>query len=203
MVEADAALEAKFKKLGFTVLPNIPLPITGAAMLPNWPSEATSLEAGNPGAIGVLAIGANNAQAVEALRSSGYQGVLFGNEAATDDQLTPAGAAANGFIYAVDYSPCLASKYASSKTFTQIVQRAYPGTTPNGYNATGWDAMYEMATAISLSHSATRAGVEKGLLLEQKSKAGFNGTLGPEHMVDRDTTGAGVRPSAFTRRRRA
>jgi branched-chain amino acid transport system substrate-binding protein len=192
LVEADAELEAKFKALGFTVLPNIPLAITGAATPPNWPAEATSLEAGNPSAIGVLAIGANNSQAVTALRNSGYKGVLFGNEAATDGQLIPAGAAANGFVYAVDYSPCLAKKYASSRTFTNIVTRSYPGTTPNGYNATGWDAMYEMATAISLSGSATRAGVEQGLLLEQKSKAGFNGTLGPEHMTGRDTTGPGV-----------
>ncbi len=192
LVEADAELEAKFKALGFTVLPNIPLAISGAPTPPNWQAEATALEAGSPGAIGILAIGASNSQAVEALRNSGYNGVLFGNEAATDGQLVPAGQAANGFVYAVDYSPCLASKYPSSATFTKIIERSYPSTTPNGYNATGWDAMYEMATAISLSHSATRAGIEQGLILEQKSKAGFNGTLGPEHLTGRDTTGPGV-----------
>jgi len=192
LVEADAELEAKFKALGFTVLPNIPLAISGAPTPPNWQAEATALEAGSPGAIGILAIGASNSQAVEALRNSGYNGVLFGNEAATDGQLVPAGTAANGFVYAVDYSPCLASKYPSSATFTKIIERSYPSTTPNGYNATGWDAMYEMATAISLSHSATRAGIEQGLTLEQKSKAGFNGTLGPEHLTGRDTTGPGV-----------
>jgi branched-chain amino acid transport system substrate-binding protein len=192
LVQADAELETKFKALGFTVLPNIPLAISGAPTPPNWPAEATALEAGNPGAIGVLVIGANNSEAVEALRNSGYKGILFGEEAATDGQLIPAGAAANGFIYAVDYSPCLAKKYSSSKTFTNIVTRSYPGTTPNGYNATGWDAMYEMATAIADAHSATRAGIEKGLDLEQKSKSGFNGTLGPEHLTGRDTTGPGV-----------
>ena len=49
LVEADAELKTKFKALGFTVLPNIPLAITGAPTPPNWQAEATALRGRQPG----------------------------------------------------------------------------------------------------------------------------------------------------------
>jgi len=117
LLQIEQLYAAKFQALGYTVLPAIGVPISGAATPPNWPAEATALEAGNPGAIGVIVIGANNAASINALRNSGYKGVLFGNEAATNGQLIPAGQNANGFIYPIDYNPCL--KYPSSKAFTR------------------------------------------------------------------------------------
>lgn len=188
LVQAAAQMTKKFEALGVKVLGTVGTPITTT----DFSSLATKLSAGNPGAIGLLLIGTANPAAVTALRNSGYKGVLFGNEAATNGSLKPAGAAADGFIYSVDYNPGLT--FPSAVTFTKLFQSKYPSQVPNGYNATGYDAMNEFAHAIALSGDASRAGVQKGMQMLVKS-GGLNGAIGPEKFTgtgNRDLSVAGT-----------
>ncbi len=188
LVQAAAQMTKKFESLGVKVLGTIGTPITTT----DFSSLATKLSAGNPGAIGLLLIGTANPAAVTALRNTGYKGVLFGNEAATNGSLKPAGAAADGFIYAVDYNPGLT--FPSAVTFTKLFQSKYPSQIPNGYNATGYDAMNEFAHAIALSGDASRAGVQKGMQMLMKT-GGLNGAIGPEKFTgtgNRDLSVAGT-----------
>jgi branched-chain amino acid transport system substrate-binding protein len=189
LVEANALFVKKFQSLGTKVLGTIGIPSTTT----DFASLATKLEAGNPGSIGLLVIGAANPSAVTALRNSGYKGQIWGEEAATDGSLKPAGAAANGFTYAVDYNPGLT--FPSAKAFTALWLKAHPGTVPNGYDATGYDAMNVFVHAIALSGNATRAGVQQGLEMLTKSTAAIDGALGPEHFTgvnNHDLTAAGA-----------
>jgi branched-chain amino acid transport system substrate-binding protein len=188
LVQAAAQLTKKFESLGVKVLGTVGVPITTT----DFSSLATKLSAGNPGAIGLLLIGTANPAAVTAVRTGGYKGVLFGNEAATNGSLKPAGAAADGFIYAVDYNPGLT--FPSAVTFTKLFQSKYPSQVPNGYNATGYDAMNEFAHAIALSGDASRAGVQKGMQMLMKT-GGLNGAIGPEKFTgtgNRDLSVAGT-----------
>ena len=188
LVQAAAQISKKFQSLGVKVLGVIGVPITTT----DFSSLATKLSAGNPGAIGLLLIGTANPAAVTAVRNGGYKGVLFGNEAATNGSLKPAGAAADGFVYAVDYNPGLT--FPSAVAFTKLFQSKYPGQIPNGYNATGYDAMNEFAHAIELSGDASRAGVQKGMQMLIKT-GGLNGAIGPEKFTgtgNRDLSVAGT-----------
>ena len=188
LVQAAAQMTKKFEALGVKVLGTIGTPITTT----DFSSLATKLESGNPGAIGLLLIGTANPAAVTALRNTGYKGVLFGNEAATNGSLKPAGAAADGFIYSVDYNPGLT--FPSAVAFTKLFTSKYPGQVPNGYNATGYDAMNEFAHAIALSGDASRSGVQKGMQMLIKS-GGLNGAIGPEKFTgtgNRDLSVAGT-----------
>jgi len=186
--EAAQQMAAKFKALGVKVLSVAGVPGTTT----DFSSIATKLEAGNPGAIGLLLIGTANPAAITAVRNTGYKGLLFGNEAATNGSLKPAGSLANGFIYSVDYNPGLT--FPSAVAFTKLFEANYPGQTPDGYDATGYDAMNEFAHAIALSGSATRAGVQAGM---QKliASGGLNGAIGPEKFTgvgNRDLSVAGT-----------
>jgi branched-chain amino acid transport system substrate-binding protein len=189
LVEANQEMVTKFGALGVKVLGTIGVPSTTT----DFSSLATKLESGNPGAIGLLVIGAANPAAVTALRNSGYKGVLFGEEAATDGSLKPAGKLANGLIYAVDYNPGLT--FPSAVAFTKLWLSKHPGTTPNGYNATGYDSMNTLVHAIALSGSATRAGVQKGMEMLTSGGKVIEGALGPEKFSgvnNHDLTGAGA-----------
>jgi len=188
LVEAAAEMTKKFQSLGVKSLGTIGTPITTT----DFSALASKLTAGNPGAIGLLLIGTPTVAAVTAVRNAGYKGVLFGNEAATNGTLKAAGAAADNFIYAVDYNPAL--KFPSAVKFTKLFKSANPGQIPNGYNATGYDAMNEFAHAIALSGSASRAGVLKGMQMLTKG-SGLNGAIGPEKFTGpghRDLSVAGT-----------
>ncbi len=188
LVEAEQEMAKKFQSLGVNVLGSVGVPITTT----DFSSLASKLTAGNPGAIGLLLIGTANPAAVTAVRNSGYKGILFGNEAATNGSLKSAGAGANGFIYSVDYNPGLT--FPSAVAFTKKFEATYPGQTPNGYNATGYDAMNEFAHAIAISGSASPSGVQAGM---QKliASSGLNGAIGPEKFTgvgNRDLSVAGA-----------
>lgn len=188
LVQASQQISKKFESLGVKVLGTIGTPITTT----DFGALASKLETGNPGAIGLLLIGTANPAAVTALRNSGYKGVLFGNEAATNGSLKPAGTAADGFLYAVDYNPGLT--FPSAQAFTKLFESKNPGTVPNGYNATGYDAVNEFAHAIALSGDASRDGVQKGMQMLVKT-GGIHGAIGPEKFTgvgNRDVSVAGV-----------
>lgn len=188
LVEATKQLEKKFASLGVKTLGTVGVPITTT----DFGSIATKLEAGNPGSIGIMVIGAANSSAISALRDSGYKGVIWAEEAATNGALSAAGQKAKGTVYTVDYNPGL--KFPSARKFTKLFKADNPGKTPNGYNATGYDAINELAHAIALSGDASRDGVQKGMQMLVKS-GGVNGAIGPEKFTgtgNRDLSVAGT-----------
>jgi len=186
--EATKLMPAWFSKLGIKIGTSIGIPSTTT----DFSAIATKLQSGNPQAIGLLVVGPAIGSLATALRTDGYKGQLFADQSATAGSLTPAGAAANGILYAVQYHPDLT--YPSSKQFTALFKAAYPKVVPTGYAATGYDAMSAFADAVAKSGSATRAGVLKGMQ-EVASSGGFQGSSGPTRFVapdGRDVTVGGV-----------
>ena len=136
--EAKMLLPQWFKQLGIKVGAVIGVPTATT----DFSSIATRLEAGNPGAIGEMDVGPALPNLAKALRDSGYKGQIFTDQASTAGGIAPAGKAANGIFYTVQYHPDF--PYKSSKTFTKAFKAAYPGVVPTGYAATGYDGIIEL-----------------------------------------------------------
>jgi branched-chain amino acid transport system substrate-binding protein len=177
-----------FKQAGIDLQDNIGIP----SATTDFSSITSKLTSGNPDAIGLMLVGTPIPSLVKALRTAGYKGQLFGNSAATAGTVAPAGAAADGFLYAVDYTQDL--KSPSSQKFVQAFKAKYPKNTPYGYNATGYDAIQFIAAAIKASGDASREGVLKGAQ-EVSSSGNFEGAVGPAKFTDpdhRDLAAAGA-----------
>jgi branched-chain amino acid transport system substrate-binding protein len=170
-----------FEQVGITPGENIGIPTATT----DFGSVTTKLMSGNPDAIGLMLVGAPIASAVKALRTAGYEGIIFSNSAATAGSLKPAGKAAEGVFYAVDFTEDLAEQYPSSKQFVDAYKKANPDLVPYGYNASGYDAVKFLAEAIKASGDASREGVLKGM--QQISQgSGFDGAVGPVKFTDPD-----------------
>ncbi len=186
--ESTKLLPEWTKKLGISIGTSVGIPSTTT----EFSSIVTKLETGKPEAIGVNMIGPAIASIASALRTSGYKGTIFCDQSATAGSLKPGGSAANGIIYGVLYSPEMS--FPSSKEFTKLYEESFPGEKPQGYDATGYDAMTAFADAIAKSGSDTREGVLKGMqeLTVAGSFDGGSGPLkftGPEH---REVSGPGA-----------
>lgn len=141
----------------------------------NVASLASKIAGENPGAVGLMVIGPQNPDLITALRNDGYKGIIFGETAMQAGALKPAGALANGVVYPMDYTPDLT--YPTSQAFTKAFEAANPGTTPNAYDAEGYDTMTFLANAIKDAPAATRAGLLKGMAAV--AAKGFDGAVGP------------------------
>ncbi len=141
----------------------------------NVASLASKIAGENPGAVGLMVIGPQNPDLITALRNDGYKGIIFGETAMQAGALKPAGALANGVVYPMDYTPSLT--YPTSQAFTKAFEAAYPGTTPNAYDAEGYDTMTFLANAIKDAPAVTRAGLLKGMAAV--AAKGFSGAVGP------------------------
>lgn len=172
-------LPAGFKQLGIPVNQNVGIPTATT----DFSSLTSKLTAGNPGAIGLMLVGAPIPALVKALRTAGYRGLIFADSAATAGTLVPAGAAADGVIYALDYTQQL--DYPSSKAFTALYKKANPSLVPYGYNGSGYDAVRFLARAIRASGDASRDGVLKGMQMVASS-GGFDGAAGPTRFTTPD-----------------
>jgi branched-chain amino acid transport system substrate-binding protein len=188
--EAKDLLPKWFKQLGVKVGSVIGVPTATT----DFSSIATRLESGNPGAIGEMDVGPALPDLAKALRDSGYKGQIFTDQASTAGGIAPAGKDADGIFYTVQYHPDF--PYPKSKAFTKAFTKAYPGVVPTGYAATGYDAIIELATAISKSGSgtATRATILKGMQALGQTGT-FQSASGPLKFVDpdsRDVAGGGA-----------
>jgi branched-chain amino acid transport system substrate-binding protein len=177
-----------FKQVGIQVQGNTGIP----SATTDFSSLVSKLTAGNPDAIGIMLVGTPIPSLTKALRTAGYKGVLFGNSASTAGSLAPAGSAATGFLYSVDYTQDL--DFPSSQKFVAAYKAKYPDLPAYGYNATGYDAVKFIAQAIKASGDASRDGVLKGA--QQVASSGkFEGAVGPAKFTDpdhRDIAAAGA-----------
>ncbi len=170
-----------FEKVGIDLQDNIGIPTTTT----DFSSLTTKLASGDPDAIGLMLVGAAFPALTKSLRNAGYEGLLFGDSAATAGTLAPAGDAAEGFIYAVDFTEDLAAEFPSSKAFVDAYKKANPKLTPYGYNASGYDAVKFLAEAIKASGDASREGILEGMK-KVSSGGGFDGAVGPVKFTDPD-----------------
>lgn len=170
-----------FEKVGIEVQDNIGIPTTTT----DFSALTTKLTSGNPDAVGLMLVGAAFPALTKSLRTAGYEGLLFGDSAATAGTLAPAGKAADGFIYAVDFTEDLAKEFPSSQKFVDAYKKENPKLTPYGYNASGYDAVKFLAEAIKASGDASREGVLEGMQ-QVSSKGGFDGAVGPVTFTDPD-----------------
>lgn len=169
------------EQIGATVGENIGIPTTTT----DFASVVTKLQSGNPDAIGIMLVGAGIPSVVKGLRTAGYEGPIFSNSSATAGSLAPAGKAADGVFYGVDFTEDLAKEYPSSKQFVDAYKKEYPDAPAYGYNASGYDAVKFLAEAIKASGDASREGILKGM--QQVSQGGgFDGAVGPVKFTDPD-----------------
>lgn len=178
---AKRLLADGFEEVGIELQDNIGVPTATT----DFQSLVTKLMDGDPDAIGVLLVGAPIPSLVKALRTAGYEGQIFSNSAATAGSLAPAGKAADGVFYAVDFTADLAKEYPSSQAFVDAYEKENPKLTPYGYNASGYDAVKFLAEAIAASGDASREGVLKGMQ-QVASGEGFEGAVGPVRFTDPD-----------------
>lgn len=172
-------LPDSLKKAGISVQDNIGIP----SATTDFASIVSKLTSGNPDAIGLMLVGSPIPSLTKALRTAGYKGQLFGDSASTAGTLAPAGAAADGFFYAVDYTQDL--DFPSSKAFVKAYKAKHPKLAPYGYNASAYDAVKFLALSIKASGDASRDGVLKGMQ-KVASGGGFDGAVGPIKFVDPD-----------------
>lgn len=131
------------------------------------------LLAAAPEAVVVLAVGAQNAALVSALRRAGFHGAIMGNVGMTAGALKAAGAEADGVVYAINYAAD--SPTQSSKTFSEAFTKAN-AVAPNAFNADGYDAMQFILLALRQAKSADRADVRDAL--RGVAAKGFPGAQG-------------------------
>jgi branched-chain amino acid transport system substrate-binding protein len=178
---SEELMPEAFDRLGIELQQNTGIPTTTT----DFSSLVTKLTSGNPDAIGMMLVGAGFPGLIKALDNAGYKGLLFGDSAATAGTLAPAGAAADGFVYAVDFTEDLADEFPSSKSFVEAYKKAYPDAPAYGYNATGYDAVKFVAEAIKASGDASREGVLEGMQ-KVAGGGGFDGAVGPLKLTDPD-----------------
>jgi branched-chain amino acid transport system substrate-binding protein len=148
----------------------------------DFSSLVTRLRAANPGAIGISVIGPQNSTLVSQLRQQGYTGTIFGDLGFSGGTLQGAGPAANGVVFATDFSPFV--DFPSSKTFVDAWKAANGGKDPQNFNSEGYDAMWFVARAIKEGQTVDRASLRNAM--ERLAGAGFDGAAGPIKFNGRD-----------------
>jgi branched-chain amino acid transport system substrate-binding protein len=141
----------------------------------------------NPDSIGVLPSGADAANIITQLNRQGYTGALFGQAGLNAAILKPAGAAADGTVWAASFSA--GSTTPSSKKFTDAFTAA-KGAAPDNFNAESYDGVWLAARAIKDAGSSDRAKVQASLV--KLTQQGMDGAMGHVTFENRDARLDGV-----------
>jgi branched-chain amino acid transport system substrate-binding protein len=168
---------------GFTILSSVSVQATTT----DFSVVVSKIVSAHPDAVDVLVLGAQNPEAMIALRQAGYNGVIVGQTGAGAGALLPAGSAGAGMVWATDYSE--QSTDPSMQAFTKAFQAKY-NKTPVNYDANGYDAAWMLARAIKAAGKYDRASVQQGLV--DVAKTGFAGATGNITFSDNDARVPGV-----------
>jgi branched-chain amino acid transport system substrate-binding protein len=140
-----------------------------------------------PDAVGTALLGAQYATVFRGLRENGFEGEIFALDGATPDILKTAGDAAEGVVWATDYSPALT--YPSSEAFTKAFEDRYKRPSAK-FSAEAYDATMLLGKALATAKSTDREAVRDAL--EQVTTEGFEASVGPLKFENRDARARGA-----------
>jgi len=161
-------------KYGFKVTSAVGI----AAKQSDISSSITKLLSSHPKAIALLVSGTANGTAAAELKQAGFSGPIMAEDGAGGGTLSGAGSAANGIVWASDWTP--GAPFGSmSDSFTKAYVAAY-GATPPDWAAEAYTATYYIAKALKAAGTTTAAAVDKALIAEGKN--GYAGVLG-KHVI--------------------
>lgn len=171
-----------FANLGKTVFPKeasangikIDQSIEVQSTTQDFTGQAQQIAQANPPAVVMMLIASQAVTFMKQLRQAGYTGQIVGTSVQGSGNAAPAGAAADGLVYPVDFSVAMTGD--TSVAFTKAFTDKY-GAAPDAYAAEGFDALWWMARGIKASNDSSREGVQKGLA--QVAGEGFTGAMGP------------------------
>jgi branched-chain amino acid transport system substrate-binding protein len=115
----------------------------------------------HPDAVAFLGIGAQNATVMQQLRQAGWTGPVIGTGAASL-ALGPAGQAGAGMVWPTDFST--QETDPSVQSFVSAYRAKYNNEDPQEFAAEGYLAAWWLARAIKAENSASRAGIQAGLI---------------------------------------
>lgn len=151
----------------------------------DFSSQVTQAMQGSPDAIGVLFQGAPNLTIVRDLRNAGYHKQIWGQQGMLLPFFVNGGAAVQGTLISVSYSPAL--PVGAAETFTKVYRAQYH-INPTELSAHGYDAVYMVAHALKAAGSTSGPALQKALAAIH----GFDGAQG--HLTftpDGDARGSG------------
>ncbi|UVF79942.1 ABC transporter substrate-binding protein [Gordonia mangrovi] len=139
----------------------------------DFTGQAQQIASADPQAVVMLLTAPQSVTFLSQLRRAGYDGQVVGTSVQSAGNVEAAGAAADGLVYPVDYSPAMDSETAQQ--FASAFEAKY-GEQPDLYDAEGYDAMWWLARGIQASGSSSREGIQQGLT--QVAEDGFTGAMG-------------------------
>lgn len=139
----------------------------------DFTSQAQQIAAAKPEAVVMLLTAPQSVTFMKQLRQAGYTGQVLGSTNQSAGMIAPAGAAADGLVYPVDFSAAMATP--ESVSFVKDFTAEY-GESPDPYAAEGFDAIWWIARGIKASNDSSREGVRDGLA--KVAAEGFTGAMG-------------------------
>jgi branched-chain amino acid transport system substrate-binding protein len=154
----------------------------------DFTAGASKMTAANPDVVLLLAQGPQGPGMVTALDRAGYKGAYAGNAGTSGGALKPAGKAANGTIYPVDFTAD--TPLAGGKKFA-AAYKADTGEAAVNFTAEGYDAVRAIVEAVKVSGGdVSREGIHKALLAV--TQKGYTGAAGPIKFENRDARVPGI-----------
>jgi len=139
----------------------------------NIASAMSSVLAAHAQAIALNVVTTQNATAATLAQQGSFKGPIIAEESAANGELTPAGSAANGIVWASDW--IAGSPGQTSSTFTTEYEAAYHAV-PTNWAAESYDAVWFAARGLKQADSTSPAKVQAALT--SVGSAGFSGVLG-------------------------
>jgi branched-chain amino acid transport system substrate-binding protein len=201
--------DAGYKRVGILVNTEVPTLVSLEKLYQGWASKygysvvaeqkytnadtdftagASKMIAAKPDVVLLLAQGPQGPGMVTALSRAGYKGAFAGNAGTSGGALKPAGKAADGTTYPVDFTA--KTPLAGGKKFA-AAYKAGTGQDAVNFTAEGYDAVRAIVEAVKVSNGdVSREGIHKALLAV--TQKGYVGAAGPISFVNRDARVPGI-----------
>jgi branched-chain amino acid transport system substrate-binding protein len=171
-----------FKSSGITVKHVLAITATQA----DFTAQVEQVVADNPSAVGVMDTAAPNATIISELRAHGYNGKLFATQSIGGPTvLGGVSQQAQGLVFAEPID--LTAKNSKNVTFDREFKAAYPSITISTDAIDGYNAMYLLAKALTLTKSISRPAIQAAI--QKAMKTPLNAAGGTIRFTNRDAVG--------------
>ncbi|MGI5242260.1 ABC transporter substrate-binding protein [Dactylosporangium sp. CA-139066] len=150
-------------------------------------ATVSKIAAAKPDAVAALVQTGQNSTVVKQLSEAGYTGLITSSTSAGGGALKAAGAAANGVVWATNYTYQQTGN--GNEDFVKAFNAAY-GTNPTNWAATAYDAMFFAARSLAEAKSVDKAAVAAAL--QKVGTEGFTGIRGDVKVKDGQQVASGV-----------
>jgi branched-chain amino acid transport system substrate-binding protein len=168
LVEYGKILATDLKKKGLTVDESIGVQNAST----DFTAVATRAMRGTPDAIVLVSAGPSIQSIIQALRTAGYTGHIYGNPSAGNLFGSPA--VTDGVVFPGTWIPAVEN--AENATFLDLYKKAYPDADPTYEAVDGYNSVYLLVEALKKAGKADRESVLKGL--QDVTAEGIDGPSG-------------------------